>query len=80
MCMLGVGVVGKGGGAVVGNVVANQALGVATRFGLGARAMSLVGRGVGVFTNPATAAGSLGYAIGPLLSHYEIKRPMCEGR
>ncbi|WP_157598307.1 MULTISPECIES: hypothetical protein [unclassified Rhizobacter] len=80
MCILGIGVVGKGGGAVAGNVVANQVPEIATRLGAGTRLMSLIGRGVSVFTNPATAAGSLGYAVGPLLSHCEIKPPMCEVR
>ncbi|MBD9395485.1 RHS repeat-associated core domain-containing protein [Acidovorax sp. ACV01] len=79
-CILGVGVVVKGGGAVAGNTVANQVPKVALQLGAGARAMSWIVRGVSVFTNPVTAVSSLGYAIGPLLEHCEIKPPVCEAK
>jgi hypothetical protein len=78
-CLLGMGVVVKGGGAVAGNALANQVPRVAAQLGAGARAMSLVVRGVTIFTNPAIAAGSLGFAIGPLLEHCEIKT-VCESK
>lgn len=75
-CMLGVGVIVKGGGAVAGNAAASQVSRLAMQLGAGARTMSLVGRGVAIFTNPVTAAGSLGFAIGPLLEHCEVKPPV----
>jgi len=77
-CILRAGVFVKGGGAVAGNAVANQVPKVAAQLGAGARTMSVVVRGVAVFTNPATAAGSLAFAIGPLLEHCEVKPPVCE--
>jgi RHS repeat-associated protein len=79
-CILGMGVVVKGGGAVAGNAVANQIPKVASRLGAGIQTMSLTMRGVAIFTNPGTAAASLGFAIGPLLEHCEVKPPICEAK
>lgn len=78
-CIVGVGVGVKLGGLVAGNAVANQVPGAAARLGLGLRAMSLVTRGVAVFTSPATAAVTLSFAIDPLLEHCEVQQPLvCE--
>jgi RHS repeat-associated protein len=79
-CILGLGVVGKGGGVVVGNAIASQVPRAAAAAGASARVLSFVGRGVAVFTNPVTAAGSLGFAIPTVFDHCEIKPPMCEAK
>lgn|GEM_PF-3538306 len=77
-CMLGIGVGVKGGGAIAGNAAANQVPKIAAKAGASARALSLIGRGVGIFTSPITAAVSLASALGPLYEHCEVKPPVCE--
>jgi RHS repeat-associated protein len=73
MCVLKIGIGVKGGGAVVGNVVANQVPKAATAMGASASTMSVIGRGVAVFTNPGVTGASLGFAIPMVLDHCEIK-------
>ena len=57
-CLLTMGVVGKGGGAIVGNLVVGQAPKVAGALGAGPRIMAAVTGGVELFTGP------LGIAFG----------------
>lgn len=78
MCLLGIGLIGKGGGALAGNAVANQVPRVASLLGASPRLMSLVTGGVSLFTNAAVGGLALGGAIGPLMDHCEVKPvPIC---
>jgi hypothetical protein len=70
-CILTLGAVGKGGGAVAGNLVVGQAPKVAGALGAGARTMAVVTGGVEVFTGP------LGIAVGVASGVYVISEK-CE--
>lgn len=79
-CMLGVGVGVKGGGAVAGNAAANQVPKIAASAGASTRTLSLIGRGVAVFTSPILVATSLASSLGPLYKHCEVRPPSCEAK
>ncbi|WP_218121961.1 RHS repeat-associated core domain-containing protein [Variovorax sp. EL159] len=74
-CLATMGIVVKGGGAVGGNAIVNQAPRAARYVGVGAKATTIVEQGVALFTSPYLTILSLVGGGVAVLEHCEVKRP-----
>lgn len=75
ICLASLGIGVKAGGVVAGNALANQVPKGAAALGATSGTMSVITRGVAIFTSPATTLFSLGVVTPSVLEHCEMKPP-----
>lgn len=73
-CILKLGVAGKGGGAVVGNVAVGQAPKIASALGAGPRIMGAISGGVELFTGPVGIAFGIASGLFVISDKCECKK------